>query len=421
MESKYAAVRPNFVPPFPALLAPALFLAAALSAGAQGSPGSQAAAAHVPAVAILEIANAGMDPRVDYLASMVQGILAFDLGSRSDLALVDRRNLDALLKEKELSLSALGQDADAAAEAGRLVGADFLLSGEYVFLGSDLLLTLSLTDARTAKRTVFRDRGGTENLVHGLAEQIVLRLTGTPASFADPGRSRSLVNLRDETPGSIALYSPIIRAEVFVDDQFFAYTTGDSTVPLAIDKLSPGKHRVRVHLDRSFGVIKLPEVSFHDWEVEAEVEANQRLTLRDETRQLNGAIYELMQLGGGELKAGIPARAGDALDPKLSFSKELTFRDRKGEEVRVRLEAKPRRSGDSTTLDLALSVAEGPDAPANALLSLPLPGEDSATQEGEAAAGIVGLEASAEFCSTYWDLEWRLDRNDIHQGMFDEE
>lgn len=391
-------------------------LALALSLAALGS-----AFAAPPAVAILEIANAGMDPRIDYLSGIVQGILAFDLGSRSDLALVDRRNLDAVLKEKELTLSALGQDADAAAEAGRLAGADWLVSGEYVFLGSDVLLTLSLTDAKTAKRTVYRDRGGTENLVHKLAEQIVLRLTGKEASFADPGRSRSLVSLRDETPGSIALYSPIIRAEVFVDEQFFAYTTGDPAAPLDIEKLSPGKHRVRVHLDRSFGVIKLPEVSFHDWEVDAEVEPNKRLTLRDQTRQLNGAIYELMELGGGGLRPRIPAQAGEDLDPKLSFAKELSFQDRKGADIRVRVEAKPRRSGASVVLDLSLSVAEGAGAPASSLLSLDLPREDYATKSGEVSVGIVKLSASAECYSTYWDLDWRLERTDLRQGMFSEE
>jgi hypothetical protein len=399
----------------------ALALSAAFLASAGAAPaGDQEAPRRVPAVAILDIANAGMDPRVDYLASIVQGILAFDIGSRTDLALVDRRNLDAVLKEKELSLSSLGQDADAAAEAGRLAGADWLISGEYVFLGSDVLLTLSLTDASTAKRTVFRDRGGTENLVHKLAEQVVLRLTGTAASFADPGRSRSLVSLRDETPGSVALFSPIIRAEVFVDEQFFGYTTGDGTVPLLIDRLSPGKHRVRVHLDSSFGVVKLPEVSFHDWEVEADVEANKRLTLRDQTRQLNGAIYELMELGGDKLKPKISAGAGEIPDPKLSFVRELSFQDRSGAEVRVRVEARPKRVGDAVSLDLALSVAAGGGAPASALLSLPLPSEDYASKDGEATAGIVKLRASAECYTTYWDIDWTLERTDIEQNMFRE-
>ncbi len=282
-----------------ALAAALALLASAPVLSAPSGPASTAAAAGggVPTLAIIEIANAGMDPRVDYLSSMVQGILAFDLGSTGDIALVDRRNLDAVLKEKELSLSAIGQDADSAAAAGRLVGADWLLSGEYVFMGADVLITLSLTDTATAKRVVFRDRGSSENLVHGLAEQVALRLTGKQATFAESGRSRSLVSLRDETPGSVALFSPIIKAEVYLDEQFIGYTTGDNTVPLILDKLSPGQHTVRVHLDSSFGVVKLPEVSFHDWQVTVAVEPGKRATLRDQTRQLNDYLYRLIELG----------------------------------------------------------------------------------------------------------------------------
>jgi hypothetical protein len=366
-----------------------------------------------PAVAILEITNAGMDPRVDYLSSIVQGILAFDLGSRNDLTLVDRRNLDALLKEKELSLSGLAQDADAAAAAGKLVGADWLLSGEYVFLGSDVLLTLSLTEAASAKRTVFRDRGGSENLVHKLAEQVVHRLTGKDVAFADPGRARSLVSLRDETPGSIALFSPIIRAEVYLDDQFVSYTTGDGTVPLILDKVSPGKHKLRVHLDSSFGVIKLPEVSFHDWEVEAEVEANQRLTLRDATRQFNYTLSNLIRLDEGS------ARLTDAeavlAQAKLGFTKELSFKDRSGADIAVRLVAKPRLDEKGLTMDFTLSAGA---ASAPASLSLFLPASEDAEKDGQAATGIVNVYASLERRNQFWSIDWRIERTDIEQNMF---
>jgi TolB-like protein len=292
-----------------------------------------AAERKVPAIAILEVANAGMDPRVDYLGSIVQGILAFDLGRGEDITLVDRRNLDAALKETELSLSGLAQDPGAAAQAGKLIGADWLLSGEYVFLGSDVLLTLSLTETATAKRVVFRDRGADENLVHKLAEQVARRLTGKAASFAESGRSRSLVSLRDESPGSIAIFSPIINAEVFLDDQFVGYTTGDPTLPLVLDKVPGGEHRLRVHLDSSFG----------DWETLVKVEPDRRATLRDLTRQFNDTLYQLIELGDGELRPAAQKAASDALDPKLGLSKELLFQDRKGVDVKVALDAKPRR------------------------------------------------------------------------------
>jgi hypothetical protein len=351
---------------------------------------------------------------------MVQGLLAFDLGSRKDLTLVDRRNLDAVLKEKELSMSALGQDSGSAAEAGRLAGADWLLSGEYVFMGADVLLTLSLTDTATAKRTVFRDRGGTENLVHKLAEQVVLRLTGNQAAFADPSRSRSLVSLRDETPGSIALFSPIIQAEVFLDGQFVGYTTGDGTVPLLLDRVSPGQHRVRTHLDASFGVLGLPEVSFHDWEATVDIEPGKRATLRDLTRHFNDFLYKLIELGTGSVRATAPADQKAAPDPRLSFAKDLSFQDRQGAQVMVRVEARPASEGGESFLVLGLAAGPKGGDQAAATLRLALPADGERETEGDATAGIVKLEASAERSGDAWSIDWRLERTDIRQNMWSE-
>ena len=378
------------------------------------------AAQRVPAVAVLEMANAGMDPRVDYLAGMLQGLLAYDLGTRSELALVDRRNLDAVLKEQELSLSALGQDADSAAAAGKLAGADWLLSGEYVFLGAEVLVTLSLTNTATAKRSVFRDRGGSENLVHKLAEQVFQKLTGVQAVFADPSRSRSLVSLRDETPGSVALFSPIIKAEIILDGQFVGYTVGDGTVPIILDRLSPGRHTVRVHLDPSFGVVKLPEVSFHDWEAAVDVEPGKRSTLRDGTRHLNYFLYKLIELGTGSVKAADADSRPDAPAPKLDFAKDLGFQDRKGADVAVRFAAKPRLEGDSLTLEISLSAGPKGQGADVASFSLVVPTGEQGEKAGELTAGIVSLHATLKRYSDSWSLDWRLERTDIRQNMWSE-
>ena len=375
-----------------------------------------AAERKVPAIAILEVANAGMDPRVDYLGSIIQGILAFDLGKGEDITLVDRHNLDAALKETELSLSGLAQDPDAAAQAGKLVGADWLLSGEYVFLGSDVLLTLSLTETATAKRVVFRDRGADENLAHKLAAEVAHRLTGKDYSFVEEGRSRSLVSLRDESPGSIALFSPIIKAEVYLDDQFVGYTTGDPTLPLILDKLPSGGHKLRVHLDSSFGVVKLPEVSFGDWEQVVQVEPDKRQTVRDLTRQFNGTLYQLIEVGDGELRVS----DADLASPKTKspFEKNLSFQDRKGREIDVKLRVTPKREGARTYLELNLSAGPKGEAPEKKALSLELPAEGEAEKDDATETGIVALKASAERSADYWSIEWRLERTDISQNMF---
>jgi hypothetical protein len=379
-----------------------------------------AQAATPKALAIIEIANAGMDPRVDYLSGIVQGILAFDLGSQGGIALVDRRNLDAVMKEKELSLSALGEDADSAAAAGRLAGADWILSGEYVFLGADVLVTLSLTDTATAKRVVFRDRGSTENLVHKLAEQVALRLTGKEAAFAESGRSRSLVSLRDETPGSVALFSPIQRAEVLLDGQFVGYTTGDATVPLLLEKLNPGQHRVRVHLDSSFGVVKLPEIAFGDWEETVEVEPNKRATLRDGTRHFNEILSRLIELGSGRLRSPDEDSKPGAPAPKFAFAKDYAFQDRKGAYVAVRISAKPRIEDGKLVLDFNLGAGPKDGAPQASTMSLALPAAERGETEGEIEAGIARLVATLERYDNYWAVDWRLERTDIRQNMWSE-
>lgn len=411
-------MKPRFRPLAYATLMRATLIIAALAhpLAAQGAPGSRG----VPSVAVLEIANAGMDPRVDYLSGIIGGLVSFDLGSRPSIALTDRRNLDAVLKEKELSLSAIGTDASAAAAAGRLVGADWLLTGEYVFTGTDVLLTLSLTDAATAKRVVFRDRGSDENLVHRLAEQVLLRLTGETVALAEPGTSRSLVSLRDETPGSIALFSRIIRAEVFLDGEFVGYTTGDITVPLVFDKLSPGLHSVRVHLDSTFGVVDMPAVTFRDWEARVKVEPGKRATARDGTRHFNEVLYELARLGEGSLKPSIPKDEAAELDPRMSFAKDFAFQDRAGKDVAIRLESRPRRAGGAVYLDLALTLTPKGQAASSARASLRLPAESEGNQAVEADLGIALLSADADRYSGYWSIDWRLDRTDIRQGMWTE-
>ncbi len=379
---------------------------------------AQQAAGKATSVAVLDIANAGLDPRVDYLSGIIGGLLSFDLGSRPGIALVDRRNMDAVLREKELSLSALGSDASAAAAAGRLVGADWLLTGEYVFMGSDVLVTLSLTDAASAARVVFRDRGADENLVHRLAEQLVRRLTGESASFVEKGRSRSLVSLRDETPGSVALFSPIIRAEVFLDGEFVGYTTGDVTVPFVIDGVSPGEHSVRVHLDRNFGVVDLPAVTFRDWEGRAKVESGKRAVLRDETRHFNDTLYSLIQLGAGSVSSKDADAEPGSSAPGLAFAKSLSFQDRSGASVDVKVEARSRDTAEGIAIEMILSCAAAGAPAKSASLSISMERSKYLNKEAEAEAGIVLLDADLQRRSDSWVLKWRVERSDISQNMW---
>jgi len=70
---------------------------------------------------------------------------------------------------------------------------------------------------------------------------------------------------KQQEPGVVNLFSHIIDARVYVDEEFIGYTSGDPTV-LFIMKLTPGKHFVRVQLTKCFGMINLPEITFYDWQ-----------------------------------------------------------------------------------------------------------------------------------------------------------
>ncbi len=82
--------------------------------------------------------------------------------------------------------------------------------------------------------------------------------------------------MRDETPGEIHLYSFIINSEIFLDDEFAGYTTGNGRTAIILDDISPGMHKIRTHLDNSFGVVELPEFKFRDWEEEFEVKPGKK-------------------------------------------------------------------------------------------------------------------------------------------------
>ena len=74
-------------------------------------------------IAFLSIDNLSVDPRYDYLAGIISGILLFDLAGVNDIVVVDRSSLESVLREQELILSDL-TDEDKAVDVGKILGAD---------------------------------------------------------------------------------------------------------------------------------------------------------------------------------------------------------------------------------------------------------------------------------------------------------
>lgn len=362
-----------------------------------------------PRVAVLELENRSGDPRYDYLGGIVQGLLLYDLSSSGSVELLDRGSIAALLEERELSLSSI-----AAAQARSFEGistADYIVAGEYVLLGTELRLTFKLVDVATSRVATFSDSGSTENLVHGLAEALVDRLTGKRPALREEGRSRSLLSLRDETPGSISLFSPLIDAQVLLDGEFAGYTTGDRRVPFIIEGVEPGEHELSTDLGGDFGVIGLPAVTFAPWREKVRVASGKRVIATDRSAHFNDGLYRI--------------RSVLRESPKVSFNAEglysttlpFSFQDRTGtaRKGRILLSLKAPSGEQGQGSGTAICEFEGQTRVEQLGYSL------EADAEVQFAIGIAQFSIEVENSYGRVSLDLSVERTDVYQGMHRDE
>ncbi len=245
--------------------------------------------------AFLDFENINMDPALDYLGGIIKGILLYDMSQNDYIRLVNRSKLEKVVDEQNLRLSGISANSENTLQLGRTLGADWLVYGEYIYLGRDVLITVSLTNVETTRTFAYSDRGSSENTIHSLAEKVVMKLTGMEMTFQNDNSIRSIISMRDESPGELQLYSWVAGAEIYLDDEFIGYTGENNKVPFIIEKLEPGIHIVRTHY-WTFGEVDLPEVIFRDWDEEFEINPGEKIVIRANQRQFNSIIYDLQQL-----------------------------------------------------------------------------------------------------------------------------
>ncbi|NBF41105.1 MAG: hypothetical protein GVY14_11900 [Spirochaetes bacterium] len=357
-------------------------------------------------VAFVTMENAGRDPAADYLAGIIEGLLLLDLSTQEDIALVERASLEEVITEQRLGLSGLAARSAEVQRVGEILGADYLVTGDYVFLGEEVLMNARVVNVETAETVAFSERGRTENTVHRLAEKLVAELTGSRVSLTDPVAERSIISMRDERPGTIALYSPLIDAEITVDGEFVGYTHGDPTEPVLIEDVAPGARTVTTNLGIAFGVAELPEFTFSPWSGEVVVRPGRRTVVRDRSRALNSIIYDAMWLVSED--ESIPAGA----DP-LAIEHDLSFTDRSGRRipVRLRMQAAP----EPTALSVSASLDYAGTSYDFELLANETEGFDLSEDVAK-----VRLELAGEWRYGEWQLDYSVRRIDIEQGMFRE-
>ncbi|MBI9099388.1 MAG: hypothetical protein JEY91_12970, partial [Spirochaetaceae bacterium] len=106
---------------------------------------------------------------------------------------------------------------------------------------------------------------------------------------------RSIISMKDESPGKLKLYSWVPGAEIYLDDEFIGYTGEDNKTPYLIERIHPGRHIIRTHY-WPFGEVDLPDLIFHDWDEEFEIGSGEEIVIRANQRQFNSIIYDLQKL-----------------------------------------------------------------------------------------------------------------------------
>lgn len=371
------------------------------------------AAAQEQRIAFLSIENNSYDPRYDYLENMITGILLFDLSRSEGVGIVDRTDLEQVLEEQKLQLSGI-TSGETAARVGEILGADYLLRGNFVFLGEDLLISISLISTETAETLSFTERGYTENTIHSLAEQIVYRAAGRTITLQDAESERSIVSLRDETPGSISLYSHMIDAEIFLDGAFVGYTTGDRRVPFTIEGVKPGTHTVRTHLGGGFGVVSLPEVTFSDWEETAEVKPGKHVILRDGTKDFQSVIYHLAQI----VYESVSFQADEANPAPIT--EDYSFTDREGTVVHMTLEIRV-EDAEGDGRKVAAVLRYNPEGRSSGdTIALEVASELNREIKAEKAVGKVVCGIRINHRNDLFTITYAINRTDVYPNMWRE-
>lgn len=143
----------------------------------------------------------------------LQQMLLSELAQNSELRVVERQALRALLEEQDLGVSGR-VDPATAAELGRVVGARYVVMGVFIDLFSDFRMDVTLVDTETSEllgaETVRGDRSTLYDLLVELAGKVTLRADLPPLS-ADLRQSRESREIPAE---AVILYS---RAQTFAD------------------------------------------------------------------------------------------------------------------------------------------------------------------------------------------------------------
>jgi TolB-like protein len=189
------------------------FIVLMLAALLPGMPGALNAEDVYPA-AILPFQERGAD--VQDMGAQVTDLLFANLVAKPELYLVDREDLDNVMKELELNVSGLVNSSQAA-QVGQMTGAKILLTGSVLQVGTKLYVVAKIIGTETTRVVGASVIGGIndelDTLVEGLAEQVAQTIAERAGELVAKPETREdrIAALKKAIAGS---ETPVLRIQV---------------------------------------------------------------------------------------------------------------------------------------------------------------------------------------------------------------
>ena len=153
-----------------------------------GGLSAQEPRAGKPRLSVLYFTDTRGSADLAWLSKGLADLLAGDLGASGAFTLVEREELERVLREQEMVLSGL-VDPAGAPKVGRLLGADLLLYGSFLAAGEELRIDARVVRAETGEIAASARAEGPAARVLDLERELSARLAAALGIPAEPGPS----------------------------------------------------------------------------------------------------------------------------------------------------------------------------------------------------------------------------------------
>ncbi len=163
--------------------------------------------AYKASIAVIPFENLSKVPEIEWIGSGIAETVTTDLKKAKDLRVIERAQLDKVMKELKIKLLT-GTDTKSAAEAGKLVGADQVVIGGFQRLGTRIRITARLVEVSSAEvLKTFKVTGEYGNLFE-LQDQIVARIL---ENFGIPMSEKMKKDIEKAETKSLEAYEHYVR------------------------------------------------------------------------------------------------------------------------------------------------------------------------------------------------------------------